>query len=123
MVNLETGQSKCFDFVKLSSLPEAQATIHGLIGRQISAKPKNIRVCDIVMPEFPYALEHEERVTAHGSLQFLPVADIIQKTLHLTDWKTTILSPRVWDYHAFGLKQSPIPLPRHNPFPAAIHRR
>jgi ELAV like protein 2/3/4 len=38
MINLETGQSKCFGFVRFSELAEAQAAIHGLNGRPLSGK-------------------------------------------------------------------------------------
>jgi RNA recognition motif-containing protein len=38
MINLDTGQSKCFGFVNFSTLQEAQAAIHGLNGRQIGNK-------------------------------------------------------------------------------------
>jgi hypothetical protein len=48
IVNLQTGQSKCFSFVKFTSLPEGQAAIHGLHSRQVGAKPRNVMVYDIV---------------------------------------------------------------------------
>jgi polyadenylate-binding protein len=38
MINLETGQSKCFGFIRFSTLQEAQAAIHGLNGHQIGSK-------------------------------------------------------------------------------------
>lgn len=38
MINLETGQSKCFGFVKFATLAQAQAAIKGLNGREIGPK-------------------------------------------------------------------------------------
>jgi RNA recognition motif-containing protein len=38
MINLETGQSKCFGFVRFCDLQSAQAAIHGLNGRPIGGK-------------------------------------------------------------------------------------
>jgi RNA recognition motif-containing protein len=38
MINLETGQSRCFGFVRFSTLSEAQCAIQGLNGRPIGTK-------------------------------------------------------------------------------------
>ena len=38
MINLETGESRCFGFVRFETLEQAQAAIRGLNGKQIGSK-------------------------------------------------------------------------------------
>jgi RNA recognition motif-containing protein len=38
MINLETGQSRCFGFVRFATLAEARAAVEGLNGRRVESK-------------------------------------------------------------------------------------
>jgi RNA recognition motif-containing protein len=65
MVNLETGQSKCFGFVKFSSLAEAQAAIHGLNGRQMGAKR--------LLAKYAESRERQEQASTMVYVKRLPI--------------------------------------------------
>jgi RNA recognition motif-containing protein len=65
MVNLETGQSKCFGFVRFSSLAEAQAAIHGLNGRQIGSKR--------LLAKYAESRERQEQASPMVYVKRLPV--------------------------------------------------
>jgi RNA recognition motif-containing protein len=66
MINLETGESKCFGFVRFSALPEAQAAIHGLNGRQIGSKR--------LIAKYAESREKEERLSTMIYIKRLPHA-------------------------------------------------
>jgi RNA recognition motif-containing protein len=66
MINLETGQSKCFGFVRFSNLAEAQAAIHGLNGRQIGNKR--------LLAKYAESREKEERKSTMVYVKRLPSA-------------------------------------------------
>jgi RNA recognition motif-containing protein len=75
MVNLETGQSKCFGFVKFSSLPEAQAAIHGLNGRQLGAKR--------LLAKYAESRERQEQASTMVYIKRLPVTINHSRVLEL----------------------------------------
>jgi RNA recognition motif-containing protein len=66
MINLETGQSKCFGFVRFSSLAEAHAGIQGLNGRQIGLKR--------LLAKYAESHEKQERASTMLYVKRLPVA-------------------------------------------------
>jgi RNA recognition motif-containing protein len=65
MINLDTGQSKCFGFVDFSTLQEAQAAIHGLNGRQIGGKR--------LLAKYAESREKQEHVSNMVYVKRLPV--------------------------------------------------
>jgi RNA recognition motif-containing protein len=65
MINLETGQSKCFGFVRFSTLPEAQAAIRGLNGRQIGSKR--------LLAKYAESREKQEQASTMIYVKRLPV--------------------------------------------------
>jgi RNA recognition motif-containing protein len=64
MINLETGQSKCFGFVRFSNLPQAQAAIHGLNGHEIGNKR--------LLAKYAESREKEERKSTMIYIKRLP---------------------------------------------------
>jgi hypothetical protein len=66
MINLETGQSKCFGFVRFSSLREAHAAIQGLNGRQIGVKR--------LLAKYAESREKQERASTMLYVKRLPVS-------------------------------------------------
>jgi RNA recognition motif-containing protein len=66
MINLETGQSKCFGFVRFSNLAEAQAAIHGLNGHEIGTKR--------LLAKYAESREKEERKSTMIYIKRLPEA-------------------------------------------------
>jgi RNA recognition motif-containing protein len=66
MINLETGESKCFGFVRFSSLPEAHAAIQDLNGRPIGGKR--------LLAKYAESREKKERVSTMLYVKRLPVA-------------------------------------------------
>jgi RNA recognition motif-containing protein len=98
MINLETGESKCFGFVRFSSLPEAHAAIQGLNGRQIGAKR--------LLAKYAESREKKERASTMLYVKRLPVAvsqariaelfaafgEIVELTPHVLD----AAEPQFW---------------------------
>jgi RNA recognition motif-containing protein len=66
MINLETGQSKCFGFVRFSSLPEAHAAIQGLNGRLVGFKR--------LLVNYAESREKQKRASAMLYIKRLPVS-------------------------------------------------
>ncbi|KAK8871209.1 hypothetical protein M9Y10_009122 [Tritrichomonas musculus] len=98
MINLETGQSKCFGFVRFKTLEQAQNAIKGLNGRTVGTKRLLAK----------YAESHEKKETASMTIYIkrLPMAintmqvtqlfsqfgDIIQIVPHVLD----TIDPQYW---------------------------
>jgi ELAV like protein 2/3/4 len=93
MINLETGQSKCFGFVRFSDLQEAQAAIRGLNGLQIGGKRLLAKYADsrektaraspmVYVKRLPTAADRDrvaERFGAYGEIVDMtpPVLDAV----------------------------------------------
>jgi hypothetical protein len=95
MVSLETGQSKCFGFVKFSSLPEAQAAIHGLNGRQIRAKRLLARHAE--------SRERQEQASTMVYVKRLPVtidhgrvSELFGHIVDITQYAIDSIDPQCW---------------------------
>lgn len=91
MINLETGESKCFGFVRFAELSQAQAAIRGLNGMQIGQKQllaKYAQSCErkeqISSTIYVKRLPKELSVTALQSI-FAEFGTIIQITPHELD--------------------------------------
>ena len=98
MINLETGQSKCFGFVRFNTLEQAQNAIKGLNGRTVGNKRLLAK----------YAESHEKKETASMTIYIkrLPMAintvqvtqlfsqfgEIIQIVPHVLD----TIDPQYW---------------------------
>lgn len=65
MINLETGQSKCFGFVKFATLAQAQAAIKGLNGREIGSKR--------LLAKYAESRERQETVSTMIYVKRLPI--------------------------------------------------
>jgi hypothetical protein len=102
MINLETGQSKCFGFVRFSSLGEAKAAIDGLNGRQIGAKrllAKYAESCEkrdrastmLYVKRLPMAVQMQDLAALFG--RFGEILDITQHVLDSIDpqfWRCVV---------------------------------
>ena len=64
MINLETGQSKCFGFVRFENLTQAQAAIRGLNGMQIGQKQ--------LLAKYAQSKEKQEQVSSTVYIKRLP---------------------------------------------------
>jgi ELAV like protein 2/3/4 len=91
MVNLETGESKCFGFVRFAELAEAQAAIRGLNGRPIGGKRLLAKYAEsreklspaspmVYVKQLPLAVERDQLAELFG--RFGQIVDI---TPHLLD--------------------------------------
>jgi ELAV like protein 2/3/4 len=98
MINLETGQSKCFGFVRFAELSEAQAAIHGLNGRPIGGKRLLAKYAEsrereshassmIYIKQLPVAVDQEQV----GQL-FARFGDIVDLTSQVVD----AIDPQFW---------------------------
>jgi RNA recognition motif-containing protein len=65
MINLDTGESKCFGFVRFTSLQEAHAAIQGLNGRPIGGKR--------LLAKYAESREKKERASTMLYVKRLPV--------------------------------------------------
>jgi RNA recognition motif-containing protein len=91
MINLETGESKGFGFVRFSALAEAQAAIEGLNGRRIGAKR--------LLAKFAESREKQDRASEMLYVKRLPLT-VDQR--HVVDMfarygKVTEVLPHVLD--------------------------
>ncbi|KAH0787585.1 RNA recognition motif-containing protein RRM [Histomonas meleagridis] len=98
MINLETGQSKCFGFVRFETLQQAQAAIRGLDGLQIGQKQ--------LLAKYAQSKEKQEQVSTTVYIKRLPLTvdvpfvqqifskfgQIIQITPHMFD----LIDPQSW---------------------------
>ncbi|KAH0795801.1 sex-lethal isoform X5 [Histomonas meleagridis] len=98
MINLETGQSKCFGFVRFETLQQAQAAIRGLNGLQIGQKQ--------LLAKYAQSKEKQEQVSATVYIKRLPLTvdvpyvqnifskfgQIVQITPHMFD----LIDPQSW---------------------------
>jgi ELAV like protein 2/3/4 len=98
MINLETGQSKCFGFVRFAELSEAQAAIHGLNGRPIGGKRLLAKYAEsrekashaspmIYIKRLPVAVDQEQ-----VEQLFARFGDIVDVTSHVLD----SIDPQFW---------------------------
>ena len=98
MINLETGQSKCFGFVRFKTLQQAQAAIQGLNGRPVGNK--------ILLAKYAESHEKKERASMTIYIKRLPMTinpanvtqmfsqfgEIIQIVPHILD----TIDPQYW---------------------------
>jgi RNA recognition motif-containing protein len=98
MVNLETGQSKCFGFVRFAELSEDQEAIHGLNGRLIGGKRLLAKYSEsrekvfppspiVYVKQLPLVIERDQVATLFGKF-----GQIIDITPHLLD----SVDPQFW---------------------------
>jgi RNA recognition motif-containing protein len=91
MVNLDTGQSKCFGFVRYSNLAEAQTAIKNLNGLQIG--PKRL------LAKYAESKEKEEKVSSRIYVKRLPMSVTLNDVLGLFAEFGTVLdvTPQTFD--------------------------
>ncbi|OHT07618.1 hypothetical protein TRFO_24201 [Tritrichomonas foetus] len=98
MINLETGQSKCFGFVRFATLQQAQQAIRGLNGRQIGSKR--------LLAKYAESREKQEKVSTMIYIKRLPtsidgnyVAQLFSRFGHIQQMTPHILDtvdPQFW---------------------------
>lgn len=66
MINLETGQSKCFGFVKFRELSQARAAIEGINGMKIENK--------VLLAKYAQSHEREEKASSMLYIKRLPLS-------------------------------------------------
>lgn len=75
MINLETGQSKCFGFVRFATLEQAQAAIRGLNGLQIGTKR--------LLAKYAESREKQEKISMTIYIKRLPITIDTNYVMHL----------------------------------------
>jgi len=98
MINLETGQSKCFGFVRFAGLQEAQAAIRGINGMTIGNKR--------LLAKYAESHEKKERVSTMLYIKRLPLSvkenDVIRvfspfgEILQITPHTLDSVDPHYW---------------------------
>jgi RNA recognition motif-containing protein len=98
MLNLETGESKGFGFVRFSKLEEAQAAIDGLSGRSVQAKR--------LLAKFAESRDKQDRASAMLYVKRLPltvdqrhVVDLFARFGEITELLPHVLDlvdPQFW---------------------------
>lgn len=75
MINLETGQSKCFGFVRFETLDQARAAINGLQGKIIGSKK--------LLAKFAQSKEKAERESLTIYIKHLPLFITQEDIFHI----------------------------------------
>lgn len=75
MINLETGQSKCFGFVRFKTLQQAQKAIQGLNGRAVGNKH--------LLAKYAESHEKEEKASMTIYIKRLPMTIQVQHVTNL----------------------------------------
>jgi RNA recognition motif-containing protein len=98
MINLQTGQSKCFGFVRFTKLAEAQAAIAGLNGLAIGSKR--------LLVKYAESKEKEELPSKMVYIKRLPITvhpnDVVQmfsrfgEVLDITPHTFDSADPQFW---------------------------